>query len=291
MSTIFHIDDMTIHRIVEYQAGMVPVTSMFPNLAPDVLADNRAWLRSLGALSEDDRIVLCFQSYLIRTPHFNVLVDTCVGNDKERESRPHWHRKRDDAYMSGLAHAGLGVDDIDFVMCTHMHVDHVGWNTRLEDGRWVPTFPNARYVFSKKELAYWTAQNDREPVAHLVDSVLPIVAAGRAELVTNTHACCDHVRLMPTPGHTIDHVAVALGRSRDAAIVTGDLIHSPLQLRHPELRMWRDYDPDQAVATRRHFLARLADRDTLCCTSHFPTPSVGHIQGRPRLPGYELVTP
>jgi glyoxylase-like metal-dependent hydrolase (beta-lactamase superfamily II) len=291
MNTIFHIDDMTIHRIVEYQAGMVPVTSMFPDLTPDVLADNRAWLQSLGALSEDDRVVLCFQSYLIRTPHFNVLVDTCVGNDKERESRPHWHRKRDDAYMSGLARAGLAVGDIDFVMCTHMHVDHVGWNTRLEDGRWVPTFPNARYVFSKKELAYWTEQNDREPVAHLVDSVLPIVAAGRAELVTNTHACCDHVRLMPTPGHTIDHVAIALGRSRDAAIVTGDLIHSPLQLRHPELRMWRDYDPAQAVTTRRDFLAHLADRDTLCCTSHFPTPSVGHIRGRPRLPGYELVAP
>jgi glyoxylase-like metal-dependent hydrolase (beta-lactamase superfamily II) len=289
MSMTFSVDDMTIHRIVEYQAGMVPALTMFPNLTADTLAAHRTWLEQIGALLPDQRIVLCFQSYLIRTPEGNVLVDTCIGNDKERDTRPHWHRKRDGAYLGGLASAGVTPEQIDFVMCTHMHVDHVGWNTRLADGRWVPTFPNARYVFSARELEYWCARNEQEPVQHLVDSVLPVIAAEQALLVDNTFECNEHIRLRPTPGHTIDHVAVAAGRGRDAAVMTGDLIHSPLQLRHPELQMLRDFDPHQASETRRDFLERYCDTDTLCCTAHFPTPSAGYLRHRRDAVGFELV--
>jgi glyoxylase-like metal-dependent hydrolase (beta-lactamase superfamily II) len=180
--------------------------------------------------------------------------------------------------MGALAAAGLRVEDIDIVLCSHLHVDHVGWNTRLENGRWVPTFPNARYLFSEKELAFWTAQNAKEPIPHLVDSVLPIVAAGRAEKVTSDFAVSDDVRLMPTPGHTIDHFAVAVGRGRVESVFTGDLIHSPLQARFPHIQMRLDHDPVQGVATRKTFLETFCDTDTVCCFAHFPQPSKGYVK-------------
>ena len=278
MKTMFEVDDMTIHRIVEDEKGYTPALEFLPGLTPAMLEENRSWMEAAKALNPaDDTLVLCFQSYVVRTPHHTVLIDSCIGNGKTRP-RPAWSGKQDTNYMSSLTAAGVGVEDIDFVMCTHLHVDHVGWNTKLENGRWVPTFPNARYLFTQTEYDYWEAENAREPIECIVDSVLPIVAAGRADLVTNTHALNDYVRLMPSPGHTIDHFAVALGRGADRAVVTGDLIHSPLQAKYPELSMRIDYDAAQGVASRRAFLEKYCDTDTLCCTAHFPSPSAGHIK-------------
>jgi glyoxylase-like metal-dependent hydrolase (beta-lactamase superfamily II) len=182
--------------------------------------------------------------------------------------------------MRTLAAAGFSVDDIDYVMCTHLHVDHVGWNTRLVDGRWVPTFPNARYVFAKGEFDYWTEQNAKTAVPPFVDSVLPIVEANKAEIVRNDHQIGDHVRILPTPGHTPGHVAFTFGRGKDDAVFSGDLMHSPLQTRYPELSAKFDVDPAQAAVTRRNFLERYCDTDTLCCTAHFPSPSTGKIRRR-----------
>jgi len=207
-----------------------------------------------------------------------VLVDSCIGNEKERTARPLWHQKKDAAWMSGLSSLGLTVNDIDVVMCTHLHVDHVGWNTKLENGRWVPTFPKARYLFSKKELDYWSAENAKTPIPCIEDSVLPIVDAKRAELVTSDYGLDEHLHLIPTPGHTIDHFAVALGKGGKEAVITGDLIHSPLQGRYTDLAMRVDYDPKQGSATRRKFLETYCDSDTLCCFAHFPSPSRGHIK-------------
>jgi glyoxylase-like metal-dependent hydrolase (beta-lactamase superfamily II) len=277
MNTTFRVGDITIHRIVEKQYGFSPALKFLPTLTAEGLAENRAWLAP-EALDEADRLVLCFQSYVVRTPHHTVLVDTCIGNDKDRPTRPGWHRKTDDAFIGGLAAVGLSVDDIDIVMCTHLHADHVGWNTRLRDGRWVPTFPRARYLFSARELEYWTAVHAKAPIGAMADSVLPIVAANRTDLVTSEHVLDNHVRLLPTPGHTPDHFAVRLGRDRDEAVLTGDLIHSPLQARYPELSMSSDFDPAQAATTRRGFLERYCDTSTLCCTAHFPSPSTGHIR-------------
>jgi glyoxylase-like metal-dependent hydrolase (beta-lactamase superfamily II) len=180
--------------------------------------------------------------------------------------------------MQGLKAAGVAPEDIDFVMCTHLHADHVGWNTRLDNGRWVPTFPNARYLFSRREYDYWAEEHKKNPIDAFGDSVLPVVSANKAEFVTSEHGLDDHVRLAPTPGHTPDHFAVCLGRRGEAAVMTGDLIHSPLQARYPELAMRVDYDAKQAAATRRNFLERYCDTATLCCTMHFPSPSVGHIK-------------
>jgi glyoxylase-like metal-dependent hydrolase (beta-lactamase superfamily II) len=273
MSTKFRIGTVDVDRIIEGEYPFSPMREFLPGLTEECLAENRAWLRQAGALDDADRLVICIQSYVLRTPHYTILVDTCVGNGKHRPTRPVWHEKSDTTYMNALAAAGLGVEDIDIVMCTHLHVDHVGWNTRLLDGRWVPTFPNAKYIFADREFAYWEAENAKAPVFPFVDSVLPIVAAGRHQLVSSAAELDDHIRLLPTPGHTPDHFAVAVGRGHDAAVITGDLIHTPLQARYPELAMRADVDPAQGSATRRAFLERYCDTDTICCTAHFPSPS------------------
>ncbi|MGY3618653.1 MBL fold metallo-hydrolase [Bradyrhizobium sp. USDA 10063] len=278
MSLTFSIADLTIHRIIEQETTFLPALDMLPSLTPEVLAENRAWMREAKALDDSDVLLLCFQSYVVKTPHHTILIDSCIGNDKPRPQRPKWNMKTDDTYMRGLAAAGLSIEDIDYVLCTHLHVDHVGWNTRLESGRWVPTFPKARYVFAKGEFDYWTAQNEKNAVPPFIDSVLPIVEAKRAAVVTDDFAIGDHARILPTPGHTPGHVAFTLGRGKDDAVFSGDLMHSPLQTRYPELSAKFDVDQAQAAQTRRNFLERYCDTDTLCCTAHFPSPSAGKIR-------------
>jgi glyoxylase-like metal-dependent hydrolase (beta-lactamase superfamily II) len=276
MANFLNVGDVAIHRIVELEAPFMTALDLFPTLTPELLDENRHWL-SPSALRPDGQLMFSFQSYVVRTPHYTMLVDSCIGNDKPRPNRPTWDMKRDDNFMRALAAAGFGVGDIDFVMCTHLHADHVGWNTRLQDGRWTPTFPNARYLFSKGEFDHWSAQNAKSPMPHFGDSVLPIMEAGKAELVRDDHALGDHIRLLPTPGHTPHHVAIGIGRQGDDAIMTGDLIHSPLQARYPELSPRFDADRDAAARTRRSFLERYCGTNTLCCTAHFPSPSVGRI--------------
>jgi glyoxylase-like metal-dependent hydrolase (beta-lactamase superfamily II) len=277
MSLEFNLGELTIHRVIEQETTFLPALEMLPGLTPELLAEHRPWLRQAGALDPSDVLILCFQSYIVKTPHHTILVDSCIGNHKPRPQRPNWHQKTDDTYMRALSAAGFSVGDIDFVMCTHLHVDHVGWNTRLENGRWVPTFPNARYVFDKGEFDYWHEQNAKAEVAPFVDSVLPIVEADRAEIVRNDYAIGDHVRILPTPGHTPGHVAFTFGR-RDDAVMCGDLMHSPLQTRYPELSVKFDVDPKQAAVERRKLLERYCDTETLCCTAHFPSPSTGKIR-------------
>ena len=278
MGTQYGVEDMTIHRIVEQEYGFTPIREFLPSLGPELLAENRAWLAPTGLDPKTDNVIFCFQSYVVKTPRHTVLVDACIGNDKNYPNRPAWHRKSDPSWLKSLAAAGIAVEDVGIVMCTHLHGDHVGWNTRLQNGRWVPTFPNARYLFSKKEYEYWDDVHRRTPLSQLEDSVLPIIEANKAELVTSDHAVDDHLRLVPTPGHTPDHFAVAVGRKGDLAVFTGDLIHSPLQARYPELYTRADVDREMATKTRRRFLERYCETKTLCCTMHFPSPSVGHIK-------------
>jgi glyoxylase-like metal-dependent hydrolase (beta-lactamase superfamily II) len=272
----FSVADMTIHRIVELDAPFMPAMEMLPALTPELLDQNRDWLQP-HSLGPDDVFNLCYQSYVVRTPHHNILVDSCLGNDKPR-ARPEWHMKTDTNWMRALAAAGLTVEDIDYVMCTHLHGDHTGWNTRLINGQWVPTFPNARYVFNRRELAATEAAHQHRENPAYQDSVLPIVQAGRAELVNDDYQLGDHVRILPTPGHTEGHVAICFGKKQDDAVLTGDLIHVPLQLRYPELSFVRDKDMVQAAVTRRRFFERYCDTPTLCCTAHFPSPSAGRIK-------------
>ena len=220
------------------------------------------------------------QSFVIKTPRHNILIDSCVGNHKPRPARPFWNMMNSDRFEKGLAAAGLTVNDVDYVMCTHLHVDHVGWNTRLENGRWVPTFPKAKYVMADRELAYWTQKekDDRSAVPWITDSVLPIVEANRAQVVKSDFVLNESIQFIPTPGHTIDHYSVLVGQPGQDALITGDMIHSPIQGKYPELGMRADYDSRMAGQTRRKVFDRFCDSSTLMCVVHFPSPSTGRVR-------------
>ena len=272
--------DITIHPIIEQQGNWFNVMEFFPTLTKELLDENRSWMQPTFLDPSNDGLVLCIQGFVIKTPHHNILIDSCVGNDKPRPTRPFWNMLKGDRFTRSLGEIGLKVDDIDYVMCTHLHTDHVGWNTRLENGRWVPTFPKARYVMADRELEFWTKREKEDPAAcpWITDSVLPIVAAKRAQIVKSDYVLNEALQFVPTPGHTIDHYSVLVGRPGRNAFITGDMIHSPLQGKYPELGMRVDYDSKQAGVTRRKTFERLCEEETLMCLSHFPSPSTGRVR-------------
>jgi glyoxylase-like metal-dependent hydrolase (beta-lactamase superfamily II) len=274
------LEDITIHPVVEQQGSWFDALQFFPTLTKELLDENRGWLEPTFLDPANGGLILCVQSFVIKTPHHNILIDSCVGNHKPRPARPFWHMLDSDRFEKSLRATDLGFDDIDYVMCTHLHGDHVGWNTRLDNGRWVPTFPNAKYVMADCELAYWTQREKDDPAScpWITDSVLPIVAAKREQVVTSNFAFDDAVRLTPTPGHTIDHFSVLVGQSGRDAFITGDMIHSPLQGKYPEMGMRVDYDSPQAGRTRRMVFDRYCDEDTLMFLSHFPSPSTAYVR-------------
>jgi glyoxylase-like metal-dependent hydrolase (beta-lactamase superfamily II) len=278
MTTQVTVGDITIHRVVEQEQPVFVAKEFFPSLSPELMQENLSWLTP-KFIDASGKLVLCIQSYVVKTPQHTILIDTCVGNHKERPTRPFWHQLTSDRYEKNLAAAGVGVGDIDYVMCTHLHPDHVGWNTRLDNGRWVPTFPKARYLFADRELEFWTQKEKDNPAGFpwITDSVLPIVQAKRVELVKSDHRLNELIELIPTPGHSIDHFSVLAGKAGQDAFFTGDMIHSPIQARYPELGMFADYDSKQAGVSRRTVLERYCDTSTLMCMAHFPSPSMGRI--------------
>jgi glyoxylase-like metal-dependent hydrolase (beta-lactamase superfamily II) len=272
--------DMVIHRIVEYQSSEFEPLRFFPETTPEDWAYHKAWMQPHAMDPMSGNLILIMQAYLVRTRRHTILVDTCVGDYKPRPHRPSWHMQARGTVPANLTAAGVHAEQIDYVFCTHMHTDHVGWNTQLQDGRWVPTFPNAKYIFSKAELDHWAALPRSETMEHFYDSVLPVVEAGQAVLVENDHALDDEVWLESTPGHTPDHMSLCLASKGHRAVITGDLIHSPVQCLEPDWTMRADFDPEQARYTRRAFLERYCDVDVLVCGSHFPAPSLGRIVSR-----------
>ena len=279
--------DVTISRIVELNTPDFEPFGFFPDTSQADWDPHLDWLKPKAMDPASGNLYFAMQSYVIRTKHHTILVDSCIGNHKERPHRPNWNMKSDSAYVDGLAAQNLRPEDIDFVMCTHMHFDHVGWNTKLLDGRWVPTFPNATYLFSQKEYDYWKAEHAKERLPHFEDSVMPIVEAKLAKMVTSDHSLNDEIWLEPTPGHTPDHFAVRLSSGDVNAVFSGDLMHSPIQCRHPEWRARPDYDPQQARETRRGFMDRYCETDMLVCTAHFPLPSAGRVVRRGDAFGFE----
>ncbi len=273
--------DITIQPVVEDQFPFLDPMNFFPKLTKEILEENRGWLEPRHIDPKTGKLLFAFQSFLIKTPQHNILIDTCVGNDKPRAGGrfPFWHEQKSDRFEKNLKAAGLTFADIDFVMCTHLHVDHVGWNTRLENGRWVPTFPKARYLVADRELEFWTAREKQDPsfCPQIRDSVLPIVEAQRVDLVKSDHQFSDQIKLIPTPGHTIDHFSVHVGKPGKDAVITGDMIHSPLQARYPELGMLADYDSAEAGRSRRRVFGQFCDTSTVFCTAHFSAPSTGRV--------------
>ncbi|MEM7425757.1 MAG: MBL fold metallo-hydrolase [Pseudomonadota bacterium] len=273
------IGGISIRRVIEQEEPLFAVNEFFPDLDPDILEEHRHWLEPTYLDPKSQMLTLCIQSYIVQTPHHTILIDSCVGNHKHRPIRPMWHQLTNSKYEVAFEATGLRYEDIDFVMCTHLHTDHVGWNTKLENGRWVPTFPNATYVFSDNELSFWSGKFEEDPEAcpWMDDSVFPILDARKAQIVKSDHCLNDVVKLIPTPGHTIDHYSVLVGSRGQDALITGDMVHSPLQGRYPELGMFSDYDSALAGRTRREIFGRYCDTSTLLCTAHFPSPSTGRV--------------
>ena len=269
------------HRIIEAEGPEFEIGFLLPDATPDALEVHRSWMEPRFLEPDTGKLVMTTQSYVLRTRHHVILVDTCVGNDKERRFYPPWSGMSGTRYLDSLAGIGLAPDDVDFVMCTHLHADHVGWNTRLIDGRWVPTFPNARYLFGRTEYDHWTELNKlgkKYSDGCIDDSVLPVVEAGQADIVADDYAFDDQIRFAPTPGHTPGHVAISLKSSGRHAILSGDVVHSPIQCREPGWSAVGCTDPVLSAATRRAFLDRVCETDTLVMTGHFPSPSVGHVR-------------
>src|SRR5882724_1320021 len=277
MRTSFGVNDMTIHRIVEQEAGFTPILEFLPSLSKGLLDENRSWMEP-AALDPAGMAVLCFQSYVVKTPHHTILVDACIGNDKSFPHRPSWHRKSDSNWMGALKAAGVTVDDIDFVMCTHLHGDHVGWNTRLENGRWVPTFPNARYLFSRIEQQHWdpgigdrrTASPGR--AAMYDDSVLPVIESGQSMLLDGDYDIDDRLHVEPAPGHTPGHVVLHLGDGAGKALFCGDVCHHPIQVYEPDWNTRFCEHPEQARNTRRRLLEHCAEHAARLFPTHFAAP-------------------
>jgi glyoxylase-like metal-dependent hydrolase (beta-lactamase superfamily II) len=229
------------------------------------------------------RMVITYQTYVVRTPKHTILVDTCTGEDKGYPPPFDFPKK---PWLDGLAAEGLRFEDIDYVFCTHLHIDHTGWNTTLRDGRWVPTFPNARYLMGRAEYRHFEAAHNaapKSPVNHgsFEDSVLPVVAAGLAELVETDHRLFGDrdaaLRFAPAPGHTAGNMQIHLNGGGDHAVMSGDVIHHPIQCAAPWLSNAADVDPAAAVATRVALLEELADTPSYLLTGHFPAPTAGRV--------------
>jgi glyoxylase-like metal-dependent hydrolase (beta-lactamase superfamily II) len=205
------------------------------------------------------------------------VVDTCLGNDKQNRRIPHWN-DRQGPFLRELVEAGYPRESIDIVLCTHLHVDHVGWNTMLADGRWVPTFPRARYLIGRAEFRHWTGDHGREDMRHVLsDSVLPVFDAGLVDLVETDHRIGDEISLLPTFGHTPGHVSVRISSRGEEALITGDFLHHPCQIAHPDWSSTADWDADQAHATRLRMYEGLAGKKVLVLGTHFAGATAGHI--------------
>lgn len=269
-----------IVRVLEFQ---------WPAREPDFLLRNVTRADVLGTRTgrdpafvdpETGLLIMSFHSLVVRTDRGNLLVDTCVGNHKERPLIPEWHQQQW-PYLDRLAQAGLTPADIDYVCCTHLHGDHVGWNTRLQDGHWVPTFPNARYLFAAGELAYWENYHEVDPhnayVRPWADSVLPVIAAGQVDRVAYDHEILPGIQLCHAPGHTPGNVVIELDDGRARAVMSGDVIHHPVQIECSTWCSQFDIDHYRALETRQALLDGIADTDTLLMGAHFAGPSAVRV--------------
>ena len=227
----------------------------------------------------EGNLIMSIHALVIETPTQKIIVDTCIGNDKER-SIPNWSNLQLQ-FLVDLAAAGYDRHDIDTVMCTHLHVDHVGWNTMKVDDQWVPTFPNARYLMAEQEFTYWDRTDADELNDGIMDdSVRPVFDAGLADLVALDHRICDEVYLEPTLGHTPGHVSVHIESEGAEALITGDCIHHPCQIERLDWASSADYDQTASTRTRHNLMAKYADTDTLIIGTHFATPTAGHLKSR-----------
>jgi len=270
----WRIGEVTVTKVVELEATGGS-RFILPDATPDAVSSHR-WLQP-HFVDERGRLRMSVHALVVDTGRRRILVDTCIGNDKVR-SIPAWSGLRG-SFLTDLEAAGYPSASIDTVLCTHLHVDHVGWNTTLVDGRWLPTFPHARHVIGRTELDYWRSheRNDDHHAA-FADSVRPVWEAGLVDLVDTDHRLCDEVRLVPTLGHTPGHVSVRIASRGEEALITGDFLHHPCQMARLDWSSSADHDAAEAGRTRRETFGRLAGTRTLLLGTHFAGPTAGRVE-------------
>ena len=265
---------LRVTAVVE-RAGPTRPTWLLPDAVPEAVERHRDWLTP-HFLDDKGRLLQSIHTFVLQAPGLTALVDTCVGNDKDRGGRAPFHMMRT-SFLEDLRAAGFPPESIDVVVCTHLHVDHVGWNTRLDHGRWVPTFPRARHLFARQEWEHWSSERDEDTKRILADSVQPVLDAGLADLVDMDHRISDEIWFEPTPGHTPGHVSVRLRSGEGEAVITGDLMHHPIQMAEPQWATPFDTDAEQARKTRRAFCERYADTGVTVLGTHFHDPTAGRV--------------
>ncbi|MBN1238001.1 MAG: MBL fold metallo-hydrolase [Gammaproteobacteria bacterium] len=270
------IGDVEVTRIAEVDAWEDDITMLLPDATPEtVLA--YPWLQPHFATPEG-KMIISFQCFVMRTPEHRIMLDTCIGSDRQREFPVFTNMQS--SFLEDLAHAGFEPEAIDIVLCTHLHFDHVGWNTHLVEGEWVPTFPNARYLFGRKEYEHWMMlkeTNGYHDLNHMYDAVQPVVDAGLVDLIEPDHDICPELRLRPTPGHTPHHVSILIESEGERAVVTGDLMHNPIQLERPADLTRFDMEKETAARTRKAFIDDYANSEVFVIGSHFSDPTGGWV--------------
>ena len=274
------VGDLRIDRIEEFCGPVFTLDKFLVDLPPDAVERNLDWLVPNFIDPVSKFSIMTDQSWIVRTKHHAIVIETCWGNHKPR---PGFGANLNTPWLDRLAALGLRPEDIDFVMCTHLHADHIGWNTRLVDGRWIPTFPNARYLFGRAEYEYWSTTTDtragREGFKEAIaDSILPCIEAGLAQLVDGPYGVGDNLVMTDAPGHTKGHMIITARSKGQSAVFCGDVFHVPLQFAYPDLNSIVCDFPDQARATRRRVFGECADHNHLLFPNHVPAPYIGRVR-------------
>jgi glyoxylase-like metal-dependent hydrolase (beta-lactamase superfamily II) len=272
----WRIGDVEIARIVEVNGWEDDITMLLPDATPQYV-QQFGWLLPHFA-TPDGKMIISFQCFVLRSKGRNVMIDTCIGSDRQREFPVFTNMHS--TFLEDLEAAGFPHQSITDVLCTHLHFDHVGWNTRKVNGQWVPTFPQARYYFGRTEFAHWKFLRDTNgyhDMEHLKDAIDPVIDAGLVEFIDPDFRLTDEISLIPTPGHTPGHVSVLIQSRGQSAVITGDLMHNPIQIAVPAVEARFDMDKARGARTRSEFVERFNNTDTLVIGSHFAEPSAGHI--------------
>lgn len=262
--------DVTVTRVEEMHGPIMPPEAFFPTIPGEAWRDQEPLLGPDHL--RDGMVHVAMQTWVLRSEGRTILVDTGVGNDKSRPAVEAWDHLSLD-FLGELARSGVRPEDVDLVVNTHLHVDHVGWNTRLVGDEWVPTFPNATYLMPRADFVFWDPANHGGLVGGVnenvfADSVAPVRDAGQVQLWEGSHTIDANLRLEAAPGHTPGSSVLTLESGTDRALFAGDLIHTPLQVRELGHNSCFCEDPAAAVATRRALLGWAADRNALVLPAH-----------------------
>jgi glyoxylase-like metal-dependent hydrolase (beta-lactamase superfamily II) len=271
-----------IGRVVDMENSGFAASMLYPDSTPERIRSLSKRFGSQHIHPDTLDLYLSFHAYIIKTKNHIILVDACVGNGKKRPGREMW-TNRSGPFLDNLARHGVTPENIDFVMCTHMHADHVGWNTKKVNGDWVPTFPNAQYLFAKREYKFWEERQAQrqDPIMYgsYADSILPVIKSGQAKLIGSNHEITTGINTEPAYGHTPGNMILNVGEaSKTHAVICGDVMHHPVQLAHPEWSTCFCEDEQMSRETRTHMLGRFSDSETFILPAHFQSPGYGPIE-------------